>query len=212
VRRTLVKVCGLTNLEDARRAVAAGADWLGFVLAEESPRRIEPERAAEISAALPATVTVAVMVAPTPEQARRLAERAGARRVQLHRVDPSLWPEDFPLPAAFAIPVGPDGSLQAPPPPARHLLMLDTAHASLAGGTGARFPWAAAAPLAAARPVMIAGGLDGGNVAEAILQVRPFGVDASSRLERAPGLKDPEKLRRYVRAVRECDERLDRLA
>lgn len=210
--RTLVKVCGVTNLDDARVAVEAGADWLGVVLAGESPRGIAPERGAEISAAFPGTPIVAVMVNPTPEEARRQAGRAGAARVQLHRADPAAWPGDFPLPVTFVVPVGADGRLTAPLPPGRHLLMLDSAHATLAGGTGVPFPWDAAAALAAARPVMIAGGLDGDNVAAAVTRVRPFGVDASSRLERAPGLKDPDKVRRFVRAVRECDERLAELA
>ena len=211
-RRTLVKVCGLTSLDDARVALEAGADWLGFVLAEESPRRIEPTLAGEIAAALPGAVSVAVMVGVAPDQAQRLAARAGARRVQLHRVDPAEWPDDFPLPATFAVPVGPDGQLLGPLPPARHLLMLDTAHDLLAGGTGRTFPWDAAARIALARPLMIAGGLDGDNVGEAITRVRPYGVDASSRLERAPGRKDLEKVRRFVHAVRECDERLARMA
>lgn len=209
---TIVKVCGITNLDDARVAVEAGADWLGFVLAGESPRRIEPERAAEISAAFPGIVTVAVIVGLEPEPARRLAERAGTRRVQLHRVNLELWLADFPLPVAFAVSVTREGRLATTLTPEQHLLLLDTAHATLEGGTGEPFPWEVAMRLAATRPVMIAGGLDGGNVADAIAQVRPFGVDASSRLERAPGFKDADKVRRFVRAVRECDERLARLA
>ena len=209
---TIVKVCGITNLDDARDAVEAGADWLGFVLAGDSPRRIAPERAAEISAAFPAITTVAVMVGLEPLPARRLAERAGTRRVQLHRVDPQHWPADFSLPVAFAVSVTREGRLATTLPPERHLLLLDTAHALLEGGTGEPFPWEVAARIAATRPVMIAGGLDGDNVADAIAQARPFGVDASSRLERAPGFKDTVKVRRFVRAVRECDERLARMA
>lgn len=206
-RRTIVKVCGLTNAWDARAALDAGADWLGFIVAAASPRALEPQVAAEIVATLGDVTAVAVMANVTPEQALAHARAAGASRVQLHRVDPAGWPADFPLPCAFAASVDAGGALHGALPAAPHLLLLDTAHPTLAGGTGETFPWAAARELAAARAVMLAGGLDGGNVADAIAAARPFGVDASSRLEKEPGLKDHDKVRRFVAAVRECDER-----
>jgi phosphoribosylanthranilate isomerase len=205
--RTLVKVCGLTRADDARTAIAAGADWLGFVLLGESPRLVDSAAAAEIAAACPGATTVAVLVAPTPEQALALATRARAKRVQLHRVDPARWPADFPLPVTFAVPVGEDGRLAGALPDERHLLLLDTADPAHAGGTGRVFPWEAAARLAFSRPVLLAGGLDADNVTLAIERVRPFGVDASSRLEAAPGRKDPDKVRLFVAAVRACDAR-----
>jgi phosphoribosylanthranilate isomerase len=206
-RRTIVKVCGITRPEDARAAVAAGADWLGFILWEGSPRNIAPERVRAMSEAHESAVTVAVMVAPTPDQALRAAALAGADRVQLHRVDPATWPADFPLPVTFAIPVAQDGSLGAPLPALDHLVLLDTAHPKLPGGTGERFPWETARVVAATRSVLLSGGLDAECVAEAIERVQPFGVDACSRLERAPGIKDPEKVRRFVLAVRASDAR-----
>jgi phosphoribosylanthranilate isomerase len=206
-RRTIVKVCGLTRLEDAARALDAGADWLGFVVRAEGPRAIDPEQAARIVQALPRATIVAVMVSPSPDEALTLARRIGATRVQVHRVDAAHWPEEFPLPVTIAVGVGADGRPTAALPSARHLVMLDTAHPILAGGTGVAFPWAAAAELAAVRPVLLAGGLDGDNVGEAIERVRPFGVDASSRLESSPGIKDPERVRRFVAAVRASDER-----
>ncbi|HTR96509.1 MAG TPA: phosphoribosylanthranilate isomerase [Candidatus Acidoferrales bacterium] len=208
MRGTIVKVCGLTQLVDARAAVEAGADWLGFIVSGESPRRIEVERAAEIVAALPGVTAVAVMVDVAPERALGLATRMGASRVQLHRADAARWPRDFPLPSAFAIGVAGDGALAGALPHEAHLLMLDAAHATLAGGTGRLVPWDAARRHAAARPVLLAGGLSPDNVAAAIEAVRPFGVDASSGLERSPGIKDPERVRRFVAAVRECDERI----
>jgi phosphoribosylanthranilate isomerase len=207
-QRTIIKICGLTRLEDAEAAHAAGAHWLGFVVKADSPRRVAPERVADIARALPRAIVVAVMVGASPDEALRLAERTHATRVQLHRVDPLAWPEDFPLPASFSIPVAPDGALTEPLPAERHLVMLDTAHDTLAGGTGASFPWEFARVVAAARPVLLAGGLDASNVAEAIHAVRPFGVDASSRLESAPGIKDAERVRRFVAAVHACDARL----
>lgn len=204
-RRTVVKVCGITRLEDARAAAAAGADWLGFVLWDGSPRRVDPGLAAEIIAALAGTVAVAVMVAPTPETAARLASRVGAARVQLHQVDPLGWPRDFPLAVTFAIPVAEDGALGQALPPPGPLVMLDGFDPIRVGGLGRRISWETARVVAATRDVLLAGGLDGDNVGEAIEVVRPFGVDASSRLESAPGIKDPDKVRRFVAAVRACD-------
>ncbi len=206
-RRTLVKVCGITRLDDARAALEAGADWLGFVVLGESPRRIAPERVAAMIATLGEAVAVAVMVSPTPEQALALATRAGAGRVQVHRVDASGWPATFPLPASFAVPVARDGSIAEALPPMRHLVMLDSAHPQLAGGTGETFPWETARIVAATRPLLLAGGLDADNVGAALDRVRPFGVDASSGLERAPGVKDHDRVRRFVAAVWEWDER-----
>ena len=206
--RTVVKVCGITRLEDARAALAAGADWLGLILAPGTPRDLAPAAAAALVRALPAgTVTVAVMVGPTPEEALAAARAIGADRVQLHRVDPAAWPADFPLEAGFAVPVDAAGRLSAALPPPGRLVLLDTADPTLPGGTGRTHPWDAAAALAAGRDVMLAGGLDGDNVAAALERVRPFGVDASSRLESAPGIKDHERVRRYVAAVRRWDER-----
>lgn len=208
--RTVVKVCGITRLGDARAAIAAGADWLGFVLNGSSPRRVDPGLAADIVAASAASVAVAVLVTPWPEEALRIAVRVGAARVQLHRVDPAAWPADFPLPVTIAVPVEPDGRASGPLPGPGHLLLLDTAHPTLAGGSGTPYPWDGAAELARTRDVMLAGGLSPENVADAVARVRPFGVDASSRLETAPGLKDHDRVRRFVAAVRECDERFAR--
>jgi phosphoribosylanthranilate isomerase len=199
-------VCGLTCLEDARVAAQAGADFLGFVVFGDSPRRVSADLVGEIVPRAPGPVMVAVMVRPTPDQALQLARRAQASRIQLHGVGPDQWPEDFPMPCLFAVGVGADGRLTGPLPSPRHLLLLDTSVAGETGGSGRTFPWAAARALAGERPVVLAGGLGPDNVADAIRQVRPFMVDASSRLEREPGRKDPERVRRYLAAVRECDE------
>ena len=211
-RRTIVKICGITRLADARSALAAGADWLGFVVKDAGPRRIEAARAGEIVAAARPAAAVAVMVSPTPDEAATLGALVGAHRVQLHRVAPESWPHDFPLPVSFAIPVTRDGALAESLPAIRHLVLLDAAHATLAGGTGERVPWETARVVAATRDVMLAGGLDGDCVGEALERVRPFGVDASSRLESSPGIKDEEKVRRFVAAVRTFDERAGNLA
>ena len=210
-RRTLVKVCGLTRLEDARWALECGADWLGFIVHGAGPRRIEPEQAAAIvdelrgSAKPGAWQAVAVMRGAGADQALALARRAHADRVQLHGADAARWPSDFPFPCAFAVGVTPEGLLLADEPPAHHLLMLDTSVGGEEGGTGRTWPWAAARSIAARRDVQLAGGLHADNVAEAIHVLKPFGVDAASRLESRPGFKDPDLVRRFVEAVRLCE-------
>ena len=205
--RTLVKVCGITRLSDARAALEAGADWLGFIVWEGSPRQVQVEAAAAIVAAIPDATSVLVMVAPRPDEALDTARRIGARRLQLHRVDPRTWPVDFPLPVGYAVQVGPDGALAGELPARDHLLLLDTADEMRPGGTGRTFPWDRAAALAARRSVMLAGGLGPDNVADALERVRPFGVDAASRLESAPGIKDHDLIQRFVAAVRAHDAR-----
>lgn len=176
---TCVKVCGLTRLEDAAWAVECGADWLGFIVKANSPRSIAPAGAAAILRAPGRDRRGRDGVSPTPEEALELARACGAARLQLHRVDAAAWPADFPLPCTFGLGVGEDGSFHgAPPPPppdpARH-------RARHAGGRhGTDFSLNAAKQLALDRAVMLAGGLDGGNVADAIMAVRPYGVDAAS--------------------------------
>jgi phosphoribosylanthranilate isomerase len=203
--RTIVKVCGLTRLSDARTAHEAGADWLGVILKHDGPRRISVESAREITSALDGATVVAVMVSPSPDEAIDLAGRAGADRIQLHRVDPLTWPADFPVPVTFAIPVAEDGSLTLALPDPQHLVLLDTHHASMAGGTGRAFPWRTAGVVAATRDVLLAGGLAADNVTLALEASRPMGVDASSRLESSVGVKDEARVRAFVAAVRAWD-------
>jgi len=205
-RHTIVKVCGLTRREDAAHARDCGVDWLGFVVKGGSPRLLLPDVAGEIVASLDNIIAVAVMVGPTPEEALAIASRMRAKRIQLHRVDPRTWPTDFPLPCAFTMGVDASGIFHGEEPMPEHLVLLDTAHDKLAGGTGRTFPWEAASALARRRDVMLAGGLDANNVVAALEAADPFAVDASSRLESSPGVKDAELVRRYVAAVREYDE------
>jgi phosphoribosylanthranilate isomerase len=113
------------------------------------------------------------------------------------------------LPCTFVVGVSSDGVLQGEEPPARHLMLLDAAPAGRDGGTGQVWPWSRAREIAERRDVMLAGGLSGDNVAAAIRTLRPFGVDASSALESQPGRKDPERVRRYIEAVRLCDASLE---
>jgi phosphoribosylanthranilate isomerase len=152
-------------------------------------------------------VGVAVLARVTPEESLQLAREAGATRLQLHHCDSSLWPADFPVPCAFVTGIDGEGVVHAPLAPTPHLVHLDTAHPALTGGTGMSFPWTRAREIVGERHFVLAGGLDGSNVARAIDAARPYAVDAASKLEASVGIKDPDKVRRFVAAVRESDER-----
>lgn len=198
-----VKICGLTSLADALAAVAAGADALGFVLAP-SPRRLEPRAVRAICRELPPLVgRVGVFVDQPPEEVARLREFCGLDWVQLHgREGPEQaaalgWRVIKAMAVGGAPPRPPEGFERAG-------LLLDTRAPGRRGGTGLTFDWALARPLAAARPVILAGGLGPGNVAEAVRAARPFAVDVSSGVESAPGRKDHAKLSEFVRRAKQA--------
>ncbi len=195
-----VKICGITNLEDARAACAAGADALGFVFAEEARARnryIEPETALEIIEQLPPFVaTVAVCVnASMPELARYLTF---VDLVQLHGEEP---PDIVPGHVAIkAFRAGPGCSVELMREYAgTRAWLLDACAPGQRGGTGQLCDWdLARAAVAEDHPVILAGGLGPGNVAEAVRAVRPWGVDASGGLESEPGKKDHERIRAFI--------------
>ena len=193
-----VKICGITNLEDALAAALAGADALGFIFAE-SPRRVSPVQAREIIAELPPFVsTVGVFVDEPMDQVAQTRSFCGLDLVQLH------GKEDESYSASLAPGVIKSYSMGKAPAPAPDshpgaLLLLDTYAPGLAGGTGQTFDWKLAAPLAAGRRVILAGGLDPENVTRAIQTVKPFAVDASSGVEISPGRKDHERVAEFIK-------------
>jgi phosphoribosylanthranilate isomerase len=203
---TVVKICGITSLEDGLAAVRAGADLIGFVFAP-SPRRIEPDAAAAISAALPPGVgRVGVFVYEKPERIRTIALIAGLTVVQLYCSEPPETDELVGLPVLWAIRMR---DLEPALTLARSVpgwdLLIEPLVPGRAGGTGTVLELALARRFVDALPerrVFLAGGLGPDNVREAIASVRPYGVDASSRLEASPGRKDPELVRRFVAAAR----------
>ncbi len=192
----IVKICGITNREDALAAVEAGASALGFNFYSSSPRYVTPEQAGEILGVIPAGVWKAgVFVNAPAEETAGLAARLGLDIVQLHGESPA--PRGFRV--WRAVPVGPGFDVNRLDDPAAEAFLLDTASAKVYGGTGRTFDWSVARD--SARRVIIAGGLDEDNVREAIRQARPWGVDACSRLESSPGRKDHARMRRFVRAA-----------
>lgn len=196
-----VKVCGLTSAEDVELALAAGADALGFVHFAPSPRSLAAEDAARLVALVPPGVlAVGVLVSAHPLDALAFAETSGVRALQLcGRERPADW-QAFPLPLLrrVAVEERAEEHVEAWREVAR-VFVLD--HPAAPGGSGLAVMRHVAATLAERAPCLLAGGLDAHNVAAAVRAVRPAGVDASSRLECAPGRKDPDRVRAFVRAA-----------
>jgi phosphoribosylanthranilate isomerase len=197
-----VKICGITNPDDALQAVACGADALGLVFFAKSPRCVSPERAREIIERLPPLVTtVGLFVNEDPRTIRAVAARCRLDRVQLHG-DES--PADCllpPLRVLKALRVRDAESLaRADEYPVD--LLLDAWSDQVYGGSGRQFDWQLARALAARRPIILAGGLRPDNVAEAVAAVNPYAVDVSSGVERSPGRKDHEKVAEFIRRAR----------
>jgi len=202
-KATEIKICGLTNLPDARMALAAGADYLGFVLYERSPRRITPGALRRLLDRLPAGArAIAVFVNAPRELAEMLARDCRLHAVQLHGDERLADWIDMPVPVWRAARLRHGQPDPAPDqwPTARYV--LDATVPGRYGGTGRTADWAKAAKLSQLVPLMLAGGLTQNNVAEAIRIVAPLGVDTASGVEKAPGKKDRRKVAAFIRAVR----------
>jgi phosphoribosylanthranilate isomerase len=202
---TLVKICGLTNLDDALAAVDAGADALGFNFYPRSPRYISPAIAREITDHLPPSVLrVGVFVNEELQSLSRVVSEASLTAVQLHGDETPEYCDQ--LKTTFVIKVfgaGDDRDLTAYNVDA---IMLDTKDKFLHGGTGRVFDWSIAQRANNSVPkLFLAGGLSPENVAEAIATVRPYAVDACSSLETTPGKKNHERVRAFINAVRESE-------
>jgi phosphoribosylanthranilate isomerase len=199
-----LKVCGITRLEDARHAIDAGATALGFVLWPSSPRFVSNRQVADIVAALPASVTtVGVFVNQSPEGIALTMQRTGLRMVQLHGDEPSTCASRLTWPILRSVTLaGAPGVLETWP--AETTFLVDASDPVRRGGTGQPVDWSKAAVLARRRRLVLAGGLTAENVAEAIVAVRPYGVDVSSGVEDAPGLKNAKKVSRFLANARKA--------
>lgn len=202
---TLVKICGITNLDDALAAVAAGADALGFNFYNLSPRYITPQDAREIVEQLPESLlTVGVFVNEEAVDVRKIAKEVGLRALQLHGDESAEYCRelaDFYVIKTFA--VSDTFDIQAAHEYKVEAIMLDTKHNNLRGGTGRVFDWSVAQQVASTIPkLFVAGGLSPENVQNAVEIVRPFAVDACSALEDRPGKKNHERMRVFINTVR----------
>ncbi|PYX64095.1 MAG: N-(5'-phosphoribosyl)anthranilate isomerase [Acidobacteria bacterium] len=225
---TWVKICGTTNLEDALTAVDAGADALGFIFYEKSPRRIDPETASGIVFQLPPKVEkVGVFVNESPARMIEIGRRAGLTAFQVHsgalatKTDPQAgWYPGPGIRIYLALPAAPffeqniqwvpSGRGLADPVEGIAAIFLDSGTEQRPGGTGATFDWEKAAPVIASMSqdthVVVAGGLNPSNVCDAIRILHPWGVDVASGVEARPGKKDPKKVREFVQAVRRAEK------
>ena len=208
---TWIKICGNTNLEDARAAVEAGADALGFIFAPSS-RRISPKDAAGIVSELPqATEKIGVFVNQSPEIILDTVMKVGLTGVQLHGDEDAEYTRTLAkatprLKIYRAVPIGIVVRDPAAAPTEVAALLLDSAADGKRGGSGKSYDWNEAAPFVALLQrkvkVVIAGGLTSANVTKAIETFRPWGVDVVSGVEREPGKKDHDKLLAFIRAAR----------
>ncbi|HID10557.1 MAG TPA: phosphoribosylanthranilate isomerase, partial [Candidatus Latescibacteria bacterium] len=194
--RVRVKICGITTPEDAVVAAEAGADAVGLVFYKESPRYVSPQRAREIARVLPPFVDVVGVFVDAPrKEVKEIAKFVGLSALQFHGEEPPGYCTGWNIKVIKAFRTGKGFD------PSRLVLyrasgyLLDAYHPELPGGTGQVADWDVALRAKEYGPVILAGGLSPENVAEAVRRVRPFGVDVSSGVEKAPGLKDPEKVR-----------------
>ena len=204
---TRIKICGITRDQDARAAWDAGAHALGFVFFEHSPRYVEPERVQSMLCELPPFVTsVGLFVDPAPDDVRRILATADIDLLQFHGDEPPELCASFGRPYLKAVRMRPGIDLleYARRFQAARGLLLDTYVSGNPGGTGVQFDWSLI-PAELPLPVILSGGLNPGNVAVAIRQVRPWAVDVSSGVEAAKGVKDPQRIRDFIAGVRDAD-------
>jgi phosphoribosylanthranilate isomerase len=193
-----VKICGIRDAAGAELAVESGADLIGFHFCS-SPRRISPEAAKAIVddlAVRPAIV--GVFIDQSEDEVRRVAEFVGLDLVQLHGSEPIGFDAGTPAIKVIKVKDGRIPSAEGWPDP----VMLDSWSADQRGGTGRTWDWELARPLISSRKVFIAGGLEPGNVGTVVSGFKPYGVDVSSGVEASVGVKDPVKVRAFIRAVR----------
>ena len=200
-----VKICGITNIDDARHAATCGADALGFVFYPGSPRFVDPDTARRIIADLPPLViTVGLFVNEHPARIRERVEFCGLSTVQLHGDEE---PDQCNYPPCRVIKaLRLQGTMESDLFASYQVsaLLIDAYVSDQFGGTGQRCDWAQAAEIAAQHRVILAGGLNPENVAEAVRQVHPYGVDVSSGVEQKPGQKAPEKVAQFIHMAKEA--------
>ncbi len=200
------KICGITNIEDARVAVAAGADALGFLLYRKSPRYVDPMMVQQIVAQLPPFVLpVGVFVNEEIKIVRDLMDTCGLALAQLHGDESATYCRELSRPVLKALRLKDRSTFVALAEFQAMVevrgFVLDALSEEVYGGTGQVVDWSLARQAAQAATVILAGGLTPENVVQALLAVQPYGVDVSSGVEVTPGKKDHEKVRAFLRAV-----------
>lgn len=198
-----VKICGITNIEDANAAVSAGADALGFVFYAKSKRYIDPTKAKNIISTLPPFITtVGVFVNHSRDEVMEIREDSNIDYCQLHGDETPEYCSALPLKLIKAVRIkeGMDSSVLKEYPVSA--MLFDTFSPSEYGGTGKTFNWDIVGNLGYERPIILAGGLDSSNVASAIGLVKPYAVDVSSAVEIEPGIKNHDKIKNFIKAAK----------
>jgi len=202
-----IKICGITNIEDAKVAVAAGADALGFVLYRKSPRFVEAAVVRRIVAELPPFVLpVGVFVNEELSLVRALMDECGLALAQLHGDETAFYCQDLGRPVMKALRLKDRGTFLTLAEFKGRAnvrgVLIDAFSDQAYGGTGQTVDWTLAQEAAQSTPIVLAGGLTPANVAEAITRVRPYGVDVSSGVELSPGKKDHDKVKAFIHSAR----------
>ncbi|HMS83918.1 MAG TPA: phosphoribosylanthranilate isomerase [Nitrospira sp.] len=202
-----IKICGITNVEDAKVAVAAGVDALGFVMYRKSPRFVEASVVKRIVAGLPPFVLpVGVFVNEEPNRVRELMDECGLALAQLHGDETVPYCQDLGRPILKALRLKDRGTFLALAEFQGRAnvrgFLIDAFSNQAYGGTGQTVDWTLAQEAARSTPIVLAGGLTPVNVADAIARVHPYGVDISSGVELSPGKKDHEKVKAFIAAAR----------
>lgn len=208
--RTRIKICGITRVEDALLACELGADAIGMVMTPTSPRHVSIEQARVIREALPAFVDAVVLSHGLPaDQVGRIIGSVRPDLVQFHGLEDAEFCELFGVRYLKALGMAGDMDVRAIAAEHAHAcgFVLDGHPPGQQGGQGRTFDWSRV-PHDLGRPIALAGGLNPGNVGDAIRAVRPWAVDLASGVESAPGIKDPAKMRAFFAAVRATDREL----
>ncbi len=199
-----IKICGITNLEDATAAVEAGADALGFMFYEPSPRHVSLETVAKIVEKIPTWVLkVGVFVNPSPDLVMTALGNCGLNLLQFHGEESPDFCASFGVMSMKAFRMKDAESLLPMAGYRTDVFLLDSHVNGMNGGTGEKFSWDLALEAKKfGKPIFLAGGLTPQNIAQAVYEVRPFGVDVSSGVESSPGKKDHAKLWKFIEAAR----------
>ncbi len=205
-----VKICGITHMADAEKAIELGADALGFVFAK-SPRQITPQKARDITRRIsPFVKTVGVFVNEQPSEIRKVMDFCGLDLLQLHGNETVSACSKLAPKVIKAFRVQSEASLSQIAEFKNHVraILLDAYQEGLNGGTGKTFDWRLAMKAKASGiPMVLSGGLGPGNIDEALEQVNPFAVDISSGIEKRPGIKDHEKMRIFMGKIKDFERR-----
>jgi phosphoribosylanthranilate isomerase len=207
IMRTRVKICGITRADDARSAIEHGADAIGLVFFEGSPRHVTPEQAGRITAAVAPFITVVgLFVNASPFEIRHVLETVPLSLLQFHGHEANDDCNRYGLPFIKSVAMMPDTDLHAQIQayPDACGILLDAWQPQTHGGGGQVFDWATV-PHDLAVPVILAGGLTAANIATAIRQVKPYAVDVSSGVESGKGIKSAGKISAFMKGVRDSD-------